>query len=144
MIRSIWSAARSVLAVLAGIFAMSVVAFAIEIPVRSLTLRMLPQTFPDQNALDSNVGWMLSQSLYTVPALMLGGYVAAWLAPRRGLAHAVAMAVVQALLIVALMFKPPHPVPPWMWLVTLAVTPIAIIFGGYLYSPSQTAPQPKQ
>ena len=143
MMRSLWTAARSVLAVLAGIIAMTLVAFAIEIPARALTLRMFPQTFPDHAALDSNIAWMLSQSLYTVPALILGGYVAAWLAPRRGLVHAVAMAVVQELLIVALMFNPPHPVPPWMWLLTLAMTPVAIVFGGYLRSRRQPAPQPK-
>jgi hypothetical protein len=137
-------AARSLLAVFAGIVAMTVVAFAIEIPLRALTLRTFPQTFPDQSALDSNIVWMVSQSLYTVPALILGGYVAAWLAPRQGLAHAVAMAVVQELLIVALMFKPPHPVPPWMWPIMLTVTPIAIIVGGYLRSRLQPAPQPKQ
>lgn len=123
MTHHIWTAARSVFAVVAGIAAMSAVAFAIEIPLRWLTLRLLPETFPDQAALDTNVGWMLSQSLYTVPAAMLGGYVAAWLAPRRGLAHAVAMAIVQDLLIVALIFEPPHPVPAWMWAIALVVTP---------------------
>jgi hypothetical protein len=141
MMHNIWIVARSVLAVLAGIVAMTVVAFAIEIPLRALTLRAISPTFPDQTALDSNIVWMLSQSLYTVPALMFGGYVAAWLAPRRALAHAVAMAVVQELLIVALMFKPPHPVPPWMWAITLIVTPVAIIFGGYLRSRVHAAPQ---
>ena len=59
---------RSVLAVLAGIAAMTAVAFAVEFPLRSLALRFFPQTFPDQAALDANIGWMLSQSLYTVPA----------------------------------------------------------------------------
>ena len=77
---------------------------------------------------------MVSQSLYTVPAAILGGYVAAWVATRREVAHAVAMAMVQELLIVALIFKPPHPVPPWLWAVTLIVTPFAIICGGYLRS----------
>jgi hypothetical protein len=141
MMHHIWTAIRSVLAVLAGIVTMSAVAFAIEIPLRALTLRLFSQSFPDSAALDSNVGWMLSQSLYTVPALMLGGYVAAWLAPRRGLAHAVAMAIVQELLIVALIFKPPHPVPPWMWAITLVVTPAAIIYGGYLRSRHKAAAQ---
>jgi hypothetical protein len=141
MMHSMWITARSVLAVLAGIVAMSLVAFAIEIPLRALTVRAFPQTFPDQSALDTNVVWMLSQSLYTVPALMLGGYVTAWLAPRRALAHAIAMAVVQELLIVALIFKPPHPVPPWMWALTLTMTPVAIVFGGYLRSRLHPAPQ---
>lgn len=132
MMHNLWTATRSILAVLAGIVALTAVAFAFEIPLRWLTLRLFSETFPDQAALDSNVGWMLSQWLYTVPAAMLGGYVAAWLAPRRGLAHAIAMAIVQDLLIVVLIFEPPHPVPPWMWAIALVVTPAAIIFGGYL------------
>ena len=132
MWHKIWTAARSVLAVLAGLVAIISVAFAIEIPMRALTLSLFPERFPDQAALDTNVGWMLSQSLYTIPALMLGGYVAAWLAPMHGLAHAIAMAILEELLIVMLIFDPPHPVPPWMWVVTLVTTPAAVILGGYL------------
>jgi hypothetical protein len=132
MMHQIWTAVRSVFAVVAGIVAMMAVAFAVEIPVRWLTLRLLSQSFPDPSALDSHIGWMLSQSLYTLPALILGGYVAAWLAPKRALAHAIAMAIVQELLIVLLIFNPPHPVPPWMWAITLIVTPVAIICGGIL------------
>lgn len=129
---NVWSAARSVLAVLAGIVALIVVAFAVEIPLHWLTLRLFPQTFPNAAALNASTGWMLSQMLYTVPALILGGYVAAWLAPRGPLTHAVAMAIVQELLTVLLIFNPPHPVPPWMWTLSLALTPPAIIYGGYL------------
>ena len=134
MLHLIWTAARSVFAVLARIVAMMAVAFAVELPLRWLTLRLLSQSFPDPSALDSHIGWMLSQSLYTLPALILGGYIAAWLAPHSGLAHAIAMAIIQELLIVLLIFNPPHPVPPWMWAITLIVTPAAIIYGGYLGS----------
>ena len=76
MMHKIWTAARSILAVLVGIAATMAVAFAFEIPLRLLTLRLFSETFPDQATLDANVGWMLSQSLHTVPALILGGYVA--------------------------------------------------------------------
>ena len=54
------------------------------------------------------------------------------LAPHHVLAHAVAMAIMEDLLIVALIFNPPHPVPAWMWALGLIVTPAAIIYGGYL------------
>ena len=111
---------------------MAIVAFAIEIPLRFLALQLFPDTFPNEPALNSHIAWILSQAIYTVPALALGGYIAAWLAPRRGLAHAIAMAVVQELLIVVLIFNPPHPVPIWVWPLTLVLTPAAIIFGGYL------------
>jgi hypothetical protein len=139
-----WTAARSVFAVLMGIVVMTLVAFAFEVPLRALTLRVFSEKFPDPAALDGSVGWMLSQTLYTVPALILGGFVAAWLAPRRGLGHAVAMAVVQELLIAALIFNPPHPVPTWMWALTLTLTPICVVFGGYLHSRRQTAPKPSE
>jgi hypothetical protein len=137
MARHLWTAVRSVFAVLAGIVVMTAVMFAIEVPVRWLALQMLSSSFPDQASLESSTGWMLSQSLYTLPALVLGGYVAAWLAPGRALAHAIAMAILQELLIVALIFSPPHPVPPWMWAITLLVTPAAIVCGGYLRSRQQ-------
>ena len=135
----LWMAARSFLAVVAGIAAMTAVAFAFEIPLKWLMLRFFAPSFPDEATLDNHVGWMLSQSLYTLPALMLGGYVAAWLAPRRPLAHAVAMAIVQELLTVALMFDPPHPVPPYIWAFGLIATPLAIIFGGYLRTRARPA-----
>lgn len=73
MMHTLWTAARSVLAVLAGIVAMTAVAFAFEIPLRMLT---------------------------------------------------------------------PHPVPPWMWALTLVLTPAAIIYGGSLRSRSKAAAQP--
>lgn len=57
MMHLIWTSARSVFAVLAGIVAVTAVAFAVEIPVRSLTLRLLSQSFPDPSALDSHIGW---------------------------------------------------------------------------------------
>jgi hypothetical protein len=142
--RNMWTAARSILAVLAGIVGLTTVAFAIEIPLRWVTLRFFSQTFPDQATLESNIGWMLGQWLYTIPALLLGGYIAAWLAPRRGLAHAVAMAIVQELLTVVLIFEPPHPVPPWMWAIALVVTPAAIICGGYIRSRPKTATRPAE
>ena len=140
--RNIWTVAQSILAVLIGIVVLTIVAFAIEIPLQNLMLRLFAKTFPDQATLDSNVIWMLSGYLYMVPTAMLGGYIAAWLAPHRGLAHAVATAVVQELLIVAVIFKPPHPVPAWIWAIGLVVTPAAIIYGGYLRSRAKVAANP--
>jgi hypothetical protein len=134
MMQRLLKVSRSILAVLAGILAMTALAFAIEMPLRLLTLRLFAESFPEPAMLDSSVVWMLSQSLYTVPALILGGYVAARLAPCCSLAHAIGMAIVQELLIVALVFNPPHPVPSWAWAMTLLLTPAAIIFGGYLRS----------
>ena len=109
---------------------MSLLAFALEIPVRAGAVRVWGIS---KEALDVNIWWMLSQTLYTIPALVLGGYVAAALAPKRPIAHVVAMAVLQELLIVVLIINPPHPTPAWMWGLTLVIAPAAIIMGGRLY-----------
>jgi hypothetical protein len=37
-------------------------------------LRFFSQTFSDQATLESDIGWMLGQWLYTIPSLMLGGF----------------------------------------------------------------------
>lgn len=121
--------ARSLFAVFAGIVAMTAIAFAIEIPIRSLTVRIYPDA-----ALDTSITWMISQWSYMFPALMLGGYIAAKLAPSRPFLHSIAMACVQVLLTVALIFAPPHPVPAWIWALTLLVTPVAICLGGRIGS----------
>lgn len=131
-LRTLWIGVRSVFAVVAGIFAMTLIAFAIELPLQWLVPKIYPQGFPDQSALQTSTVWMLSQALYGVPATIFGGYVAAWLAPYSKFGHAMAMAIVQELLIAALMLNPPHPVPAWMWALTLTLTPAAIIYGGYL------------
>ena len=128
--KTIWMRAKSVLAVAAGVSAMTLLAFALEIPVRAGAVRVWGIS---KEALDVNIWWMLSQTLYTIPALVLGGYVAAALAPQRPIAHVVAMAVLQELLIVVLIFNPPHPTPAWMWGLTLVIAPAAIIMGGRLY-----------
>lgn len=131
--------ARSLFAVLAGIVAMTAMAFAIEIPIRSLALRF----YPDAAALDSSISWMISQWIYMFPALMLGGYIAAKLAPSRPFLHSIVMACVQVLLTVALIFAPPHPVPAWIWALTLLVTPVAICLGGRIGSrPTSTHATP--
>ena len=90
--------------------------------------------------LDQSAAWKLSQALYTIPALIFGGYVAAWLAPCCKFGHAIAMAILQELLIVALIFNPPHPVPAWSWALALLLTPAAIVLGGYLYGRRNVAP----
>lgn len=109
---------------------MTLAAFAFEIPLRVGAARALGIS---KDALDANIWWMLSQTLYTIPALLLGGYIAAALAPKYPVRHAVGMAVLQELLILALIFNPPHPTPAWMWGLTLVVAPAAIIMGGRLY-----------
>jgi hypothetical protein len=78
---------------------MTALAFAVESPLRYLIVQAFDDSFPDSAALDGSVTWILIQSLFTIPALVLGGFVAAWLAPCCKFAHAIAMAVVQELLL---------------------------------------------
>ena len=130
IMKTIWMCTKSVLAVVAGVVAMTLLAFVFEIPLRAGAVRFWGIS---KEALDVNIWWMLSQTLYTIPALVLGGYVAAALAPKNPIGHVVAMAVLQELLIVVLISNPPHPTPAWMWGLTLVVAPAAIITGGRLY-----------
>ena len=70
--------------------------------------------------------------------------VVAWLAAVRALAHSLAMAIVPEMLIVVLIFEPPHPVPPWMWAIALVVTPAAIIYGRVQRNRTVAAAQPAE
>lgn len=132
--------ARSVFAVAAGIATITIVAFALETPLWWLVKRLFSARFPDPATLHSHPLWMLSQFLYTVPGAIAGGYVTARLAPGHGLAHAVATAIVEDLLIIALVMNSTYPIPAWMWFLGLSITPAAIIFGGYLHTRRKTEP----
>jgi hypothetical protein len=123
--------ARSALGVFAGIAVVMIIGFGIELPLKAFILAQFSASFPTHNDLDTNWLWKLSQIVYMVPAEILGGYVAAMIGRR--LSTAVAMAVIMDLLLVMMIFNPPHEVPMWYWVSGLVVGPIVIIYGGYLW-----------
>ena len=67
--------------------------------------------------------------------MIAGGYVAAWLAPRARVAHAVIVATIQAgLTLAAFLTLNDRTTPTWLWLAGIAVTVPAAWLGGRLKS----------
>ena len=65
--------------------------------------------------------------------MIAGGYVAAWLAPRARVAHAVIVATIQAgLTLAAFLTLNDQTTPTWLWLAGIAVTVPAAWLGGLL------------
>ena len=65
--------------------------------------------------------------------MIAGGYVAAWLAPRARVAHAVIVATIQAgLTLAAFLTLNDRTTPTWLWLAGIAVTVPAAWLGGRL------------
>ena len=108
------------------------ISLAFETWLTDAMLWFFPDHFPQRSVLDNGATWNTVRPLYTFPALVLGGYLAATIAPHRKLAHVAALAILQELLIVVMMMGPPHPVPTWMWGVALVAAPISILLGGCL------------
>ena len=65
--------------------------------------------------------------------MVAGGYVAAWLAPRARVAHAVIVATIQAgLTLAAFLTLNDQTTPTWLWLAGIVVTVPAAWLGGRL------------
>ena len=65
--------------------------------------------------------------------MIAGGYVAAWLAPRARVAHAVIVATIQAgLTLAAFLTLNDQTTPTWLWLSGIAITVPAAWIGGRL------------
>jgi heme A synthase len=89
-----------------------------------------------------NVGWVVFNVIYGCAFAVVGGYVVAWLAPSRPVAHAVVlsllMAAFAALTGIAVATAPPSPEyanqPGWYYPV-LAITVIpSIVLGAWVYT----------
>ena len=65
--------------------------------------------------------------------MIAGGYVAAWLAPRARIAHAIIVATIQAgLTLAAFLTLNDQTTPTWLWLAGIVVTVPAAWLGGRL------------
>jgi hypothetical protein len=112
---------RSALAILAGIFVLTVTSFAIE----SVTDPVLARVLPD--AQSSGATWhhdvrKLIMFAYTTLCVAFGGYVTAWLARGSEVRHAVVMGAIQMALTVLAMIEFRHKAPIWFWIAGIAVT----------------------
>lgn len=142
MVRSIF---LSVLAVLAGIAALTVASFAIEAVANPLLMHLFPRALPDAAALSRSVPAHLVMFAYTFLSVALGGYVTAWIAPRAGVAHAIVMGAIEVLLTVWAMHALPHQAPLWSWITGMIFTIPAAWLGGAWRAhtgKTRTAPKP--
>jgi hypothetical protein len=121
---------RSILAVLAGIAALTVTSFAIEAVVDPLLLRTFPHAIPNRAAINHNLPATMFQFAYTALCIAAGGYVTAWLARRSPVRHAVIMGAVEVALTVWAMLSIPDQAPLRNWIFGMAMTIPAAWFGG--------------
>jgi uncharacterized membrane protein HdeD (DUF308 family) len=109
---------RSVLAVIAGIVALTIVSFAIEAAAEPLLMRLFPTALPDAAALAGSFPARLFMLAYTTFAIVLGGYVTASIARRSRLTHAAVMGAIEVAFTVYVMIAVPfveaHPAPRWV------------------------------
>ena len=141
-----WPVLRSVLAVLAGIVAMAIVTLAIESTAIPLLMRLFPTAFPDHVAFSHNFWARLLIVGYTMLAVAISGYVAAWIARRSVILHAVIAGAVQIALTAYFVLVASYPIiepPTWKWIVMLILTLPAAAFGGMLRA-LQSSPGPTQ
>lgn len=113
---------RSVLAVIAGIAALTVTSFAIEALADPLMMRMFPQALPTRAAIGRNLPASLFLFAYTTACVAFGGYVTAWIAKRAPVRDALIMGVVQTGLTVLAMFSLKEQAPLRNWIVALVMT----------------------
>ena len=77
----------------------------------------------------TQVVWLCANAV----CMIAGGYVAAWLAPRARVAHAVIVSAIQAgLTLAAFLTLNDKTTPTWLWIAGIAVTVPAAWIGGRL------------
>jgi hypothetical protein len=123
---------RSVLSVVAGIAALTVISFAIEALANPLMIRMFPESLPDSAAISHSLPASLFLFGYMAFSNGVGGYVTAWLAPRSRTRHAMIMGAIEAAITVAAMLASTNTVPMRNWIGVIALTIPAASFGGNL------------
>ena len=77
------SMVRSALAVLAGVAALTITSFALEMAATPLLTRWFPADFSRSTGMPmSGAPWLIT-TLYTLVCIAAGGYVTAWRAPSK-------------------------------------------------------------
>jgi len=89
---------RSILGVLAGIVVLTVASFAIEAAADPILMHMFPNALPNRAALQQNLPASIFLFFYTSLCLVLGAYVAAWIAGRAPVLHALIMGAIEVVL----------------------------------------------
>jgi len=120
---------RSIAAVLTGIVALTLLTFAIESATTPSLMRMFPHALPSAEAMQRNVPIKLFILVYSTLCMVVAGYLTAWIAPRNGLRHAIAMAAIQVALTAWAMSTFYDHAPLWAWLSGIALMPPAAALG---------------
>ena len=108
-------------------------AFAVEWTVNPLLMRAFPDALPNEVALaGSSVVWLVTL-LYSLVCVALGGYVAARLAPRWPVRHAIGLGVAQAGLTAMAAAAMPELASWWQWTMNAVLAVPAAVVGGRLY-----------
>jgi hypothetical protein len=127
---------RSVLAVLAGLVALTIVSFGIEAVANPLLIHLFPAALPDSAALARSLPARLFMLAYTMFAIFVGGYVTAWIASRSKVWHAVVMGIIEVAFTLYVMIAAPFPEvspsPRWGFIAAMVLTIPAAALGGAL------------
>ena len=116
---------RSILAVLAGLVALTIVSFVVEIGADPLLMHLFPRALPDVAALAGNLPARLFMVAYTTFAIGVGGYVTAWIARRSRLILAAIMGAIEVAFTLYVMiagpFREAHSAPQLVWITGLVL-----------------------
>ncbi|MGD0894078.1 MAG: hypothetical protein ABR923_21365 [Terracidiphilus sp.] len=111
---------RSILAVVAGLVALTIVSFAIEAAADPLLMHLFPGALPDAAALAGNLPARVFMVAYTTFAIVVGGYITAWIARSSRLTCAAILGAIEVAFTLYVMIAAPfheaHPAPRWVWI----------------------------
>jgi hypothetical protein len=124
---------RSFLAILAGLIVIIVTSFAIEAAATPLLMRSFPNVLPNEAAMAHNAAVWIFTYLYTFFCVVAGGYVAARIASRLPVRHAVILGLIQSALTIPAMFAFPDKAPLWGWICSMIMVIPASWCGGLVY-----------
>lgn len=119
---------KSLLAVLAGVVALTITSFAIEAVANPVFMRVLGLS--DAASLWQNSGVMAATFAYGLVCVAFGGWVSARLAPRLPLRHAAAMGVVQMGMTFLAMWSMPELASTAQWVINAVLAFPAAVAGG--------------
>ena len=131
---------RSILAVLAGIAALTLTSFIVEGIANPIMLRLFPNALPNEAAITQNQISSIFVYAYTALCIAYGGYVTAWIARRAQVLHAVIMGACQTGLTLIAMISFRDGGPLQIWIVSLTMTIPAAWCGGVLRARAKKAP----
>jgi len=123
---------RSVLAVLTGLMAQTTALFAIDAVAEPWMLQTFPDALPSRAAISHNIWATIFMFVYSSKCIAGGGYVAAWLARRLEIRHAVIMGAIQAALVIPAMIAYPDESPLWHWILGIVLIVPAAGGGGFI------------